>query len=318
MTEPDPPVNTSVPRRHRVLFWSGMGVALAALAAGTVVAVTGYVSQSGPDAVVRSYFAALDRGDAQSALGYGDVPSGNRAYLTDEVLKAQLAIAPITSLRTAPEVGGRVMIDYSIGGTKISDAVPMIKRDGRWRLVATAVRSSLTLSAASQRATFAGTAVPSGPSLLFPGSLPIRFDTPDLTVSGTAVARFSSGTAVNHLTVAVSPSGRNAVSAALVTALNKCVAPSGRSPLCPGPSALGVRSVPASLRGTIDGTPTVQTDVAPEADGKLLISGTAKVNGSYQSLDYQNQVTVVTGPVDVAFKAHSYAGAPANFVWDAS
>jgi hypothetical protein len=321
MTEPDAPVVSPPPSRRtrRGRFWAVAVLAAVALAGGSVVAITGYASQDGPDAVVRSYFAALDRGDAEGALGYGDVPAGDRAYLTADVLRDQLAIAPITSLRTAPAARGQVMISYFIAGKRITDAVPMIKRDGRWRLASSAIRVSVSLSAAGQRATFAGTAVPTDQPLLFPGALPVRFDNPNLSVPpSAAVPRFNGSPGSGNLTVDVSPAGKRAVSAAIIAALTTCVTSTDRSPLCPTPAGTGIRAVPASLRATITGTPVVETTVAPQADGQLLISGSAKLTGSYESLDYENQAKTVTGPVDINFKAHCYANDPAKFVWDAS
>jgi hypothetical protein len=326
MTEPDPSGGPDVPHvapvaaagsSRRLGYWLAVLVALALLVAGGVVALTGYFSQPGPDAVVRSYFAALAGGDAKTALGYGDLPEGDRSYLTAEVLRTQWAVATIRSLRTAPEAGGRVNITYSLGGQHFADSVPVIKKDGRWRLVAVAVRTSVSLSAAGERATFAGTAIPTGQPLLFPGALPIRFDSPNLSLPVTeGVVRFTAGPS-SALTVNVSRSGQKIISAEMIKAIRTCVTSPTPAALCPVPSGTGVRAVPASLRGTVVGTPAVAASVAPQADGKLLITGTAKVDGSYQSLDYQNQASAAKGQFDVTFKAHCYASSPGDFVWDA-
>ena len=63
--------------------------------AGTVVAVAGYFTSTGPGRVVRDYFAALSRGDARAALGYGALPDGPRELLTGPVLRAQQQVGRI-------------------------------------------------------------------------------------------------------------------------------------------------------------------------------------------------------------------------------
>jgi hypothetical protein len=299
-------------------FWPAVVAAILALSGGAVVAVTSYLSVPGPDHVVRSYFAALTRGDAQAALGYGDVPQGDRSFLTTDVLDAQLAAGPITGLRVAPMSQGAVPVTYSIGGTHLTDLVPVRKRDGQWRLTTSAVPTSISLADAQQRATIDGAAVPTGQPLLFPGALPIQFDAAVLTVApGSAVVRFA-GSSTGSITAVVSAAGARSITSAVTTLLTTCLTASPPAPDCPVPSGTGLRAVPQSLHGAMVGAPTISISVAPQADGKLAIAGTAHVDGSYQRLDYQNKATTTTGAVDVAFTAHSYATDPLKIVLDAA
>ena len=61
---------------RRTTFWVAVCAAGVLTLAGTVVAVAGYFTSTGPGRVVRDYFAALSRGDARAALGYGALPDG--------------------------------------------------------------------------------------------------------------------------------------------------------------------------------------------------------------------------------------------------
>ena len=282
------------------------------------MAVSGYQSVPGPDHVVRSYFAALARGDARAALGYGDVPQGDRSFLTSEVLRAQQTAGSMSALRVAPMSQGAVPVTYTIGSAHVTDLVPVLKRDGQWRLSASAVPTSISLADAQQRATIAGAAVPTDEPLLFPGALPIRFDAAVLTVTpGSAVVRFA-GSSTGSVAPTVSAAGTRSITSAMSMLLSTCLTASPPAPDCPVPSGTGLRAVPQSLHGTLAGAPTVTISVAPQADGKLAITGVAHVDGSYQSLDYQNKATTTTGAVDVAFTAHSYATDPLKIVLDAS
>ncbi len=180
------------------MFWLAALIATFALVGGAFVAVSSYLSSAQPGTVAVAYFAALARDDAAQALSYGPLPAGDHAYLTAEVLKAQLAVGAITdihvlSVTTADrDAGGSatasVNLSYTIRGPAsaphiATDTVPMIRSGRHWWLAATAVSTKVGLAQAAKRATFAGTAFPSTAVLLFPGALPISFDTPNLELA---------------------------------------------------------------------------------------------------------------------------------------
>jgi hypothetical protein len=315
---PEPPAPAlPSPRRRRFGFWLGAAILIVVLAGGAAVSINGYLSTPGPEQVVRAYFAAVARGDAESALSYGDVPAGDHSYLTADVLQQQLANGAITSVHTSRTSTSGVSVSYLIAGKEVDDVVPVVKRGGRWWLQASAIRISVSLSVAAERATFAGTALPTGQPLVFPGALPIRFDTPALAIAPTAgVARFAATTS-SALAVNVSTMGQRAVATAIVDALTACVTSTSPAALCPVPVGTGVRAVPASLRGRITEPPQITTTVAPQSDGQLLITGSEAVEGSYQNLDYENQTIEKTGQFTVLFSARSYATSPADFAWNA-
>src|SRR5438445_5262352 len=82
-------------RPRRAVFWLAVSLAVAAILTGGTIALANYLDTSGPDGAVRGYFAALQRGDAAAALGFGDLPDASRALLTGKVLREQKRIAPI-------------------------------------------------------------------------------------------------------------------------------------------------------------------------------------------------------------------------------
>jgi hypothetical protein len=156
-----------------------------------------------------------------------------------------------------------------------------------WRLLAAAVRVQLYLNNASGRATLAGAAVPDGDVALFPGAVPIRFDTPELQVAHGAIT-FGAPTTV-PLNVTISPSGQESLRAAVAAKLRACF-PAGAAslPQCPLPD--DPRIVPGSLRGTIDSGGIDRLDYSVESlsSGPIRVDGTLSFNGSYRRLDDDN------------------------------
>ena len=104
--------------------------------------------------------------------------------------------------------------------------------------------------------------------------------------------------------------GTSQLDAAVVRALTSCVAATGPTALCPVPSGT-VRAVPGTVRGTIVGdTVKIQLAVDNSADGRIDIAGSFIVNGSYETLDYNNQASAATGEQTVTFSAGCYASTP--------
>ncbi|MDP9094085.1 MAG: hypothetical protein M3N95_14435 [Actinomycetota bacterium] len=310
-------------RRHRGLFWSAVALCLAALVAGSVVAYTAYVATSGPDGAVREYFAALQHGNAAAALGFGDVPAGDHALLTRDVLREQQKIAPIQAVRVAvasrasdrATVSVHYQLGFANGQQEITDTATVLRRGRSWRLAASAVAVQLHLLQASDRASIIGGPVPADPVLMFPGAIPIRFDSAYLQLSRATSSVPLTGPALTDVAVDITPQGRQAALTALAAALRPCLvgAPSA-DPRCPMPSQ---RAVPDSLHGTLVGGLGAGTSVTVGADasGVLDISATPRVRGSYQLLDFNNIAVTQSGTVSVPVRASAYAVAPLRVQW---
>ncbi len=325
---PAPPVPTPPARRlRRRWFWVAVGGALALIVVGTVVAVLAFEDRADPAATARSYFAAVARADAPAALGYGDLPDGDRSFLTSDVLRAQRRTAAISriSVVAVERSGARATatVQYALGfadgSTVVSDRVNMIDRDGRWRLTPSAVALQLNVSAARHRMTLAGASVPTSTVALFPGALPLTLDTPALNVSADSrTIRFVAGT-VHAVDIGVSPAGRAAVQTAVDGSLRACLAGTARpQALCPLPA--DTRAIPGTLRSTKPGQPSASLSfrVTNDSDGQIAIDGQATVTGSYTTLSFDNVAQTKTGSTPVTLHGQCYASTPQTIVWRAT
>jgi hypothetical protein len=310
-------------RVHRGLFWSAVLFAVLAVVGGAIVAIRGYGGDSGPDGVVRGYFGALADGDAPAALSYGDLPAGPHTLLTSKVLREQQRIAPISDVQVVAvnRAGARasVSVRYRLGfhgdPQNVTDILTVVRRGDSWQLARTAVATELHLSGALPRARIVGAGIPAGSTLLFPGAVPVSFDSPYLQADpASAHVGFDAGSRT-EVAVRVSPEGRAAVIKAIERMLRECLAgaAAGKAdPRCPLPSP---RYVPGSISGTVDGSvaDTVQVDV--QGAGLLVVSGTARVSGSYQELDFNNIAHDKKGSVELNLSATGYAVKELRLQW---
>lgn len=310
-------------RRHRALYWTCVVVAVAALIGGGVVGYVSYADTGGPAGAVRGYFAALVRGDAPAALAFGDIPAGPRDYLTRAVLREQQRLAPMRDVHvTSTSRSGNnatVAVSYRLqfgaGTQQFSDEVGVQQRHGTWHLTTVAVSTSLQLAQAEDRARILDTTVPTEPVLLFPGAIPITFDTPYLQLSAATSSVQLDGSAATKLIVEVSPQGRSAVLAGLRTLFMPCLAGSPSADLrCPLPTS---RGVPGSLHGAITGAfaPDATVAVSDVAAGRLDVTAHVKVRGSYQALDFSDLPVAHSGTVSVLLSASAYATTPLRLTW---
>lgn len=304
---------------RRVLYVTTMLLAIAAVAFGGVFAYSGWTSPAGPVHVVREYYAALQRGDAATALAYGHLPSGRHDLLTAAVLRQQSRVAAIEAFGVVSQVRTgrsatvtvRYLLGYAAGSQLVVDRVELHESGGAWRMDTSAVPVRITLDRAGRRATLAGEPVPATSTLLFPGAVPIRFDTPYLQLAGGSVS-FTGGRQI-AARVEVSPAGQAAVTKAVRDALDRCLAAGGAG-RCPLPSE---RYVPGSLRGNLTGSlssaMTVLVDVDPA--GQLQVTGSVAFTGSYRTLDFDNVAATHHGTVQLPLSAVAFPTAPLSLVW---
>ncbi|PZS20016.1 MAG: hypothetical protein DLM57_02550 [Pseudonocardiales bacterium] len=312
------------PRRHRGLFWAGVLLALSALVGGGLFAYLAYAATAGPDGAVKGYFAALARGNAPAALGFGDPPAGAHQLLTSTVLGAQLEIAPIrhVDIVATKQTGdtATVSVRYELGfvdgSRQVSDDVKVVRRDGTWRLTRTAATTRLRLLGARDRATILGAVVSDEPLLVFPGAVPITFDTPYLRLDAESSSVKLSTPAESHLTAQVTAAGRSVVGAAVLAALRGCLAGGAHAdPRCPLPAA---RAVPGSLRGSVTAAEVRRSatfGVAASSTGVITVWGHITLSASYAALDFSNQPVAKHGVVTLALTASTYAKDPVTIGW---
>lgn len=312
------------PRRHRGLFWSAVLLAMAALAGGSLFAYATYAASAGPDGAVDGYFAAIARADAPAALGYGYLPPGPHELLTSTVLGAQVRLAPMRDVRIiathrsgdTATVTVRYHLDFALGTQDVTDGVRVVRHKGSWRLVRTAASTQLNLLEAGERATILGAAIPDSARLIFPGAVPITFDTPYLHLAAATSSVALSAPADTDLTAQVSPAGATATAAAVARALAACLAGGAQAdPRCPLPTS---RAVPGSLHANVSAAVVrraaeVRLESGPA--GVLAISGKIKITGSYTTLDFDNQPVAVHGAVSLPLAATAFATDPITIDW---
>jgi hypothetical protein len=274
--------------------------------------------------VVLEYLTALADGDAATALAYGQIPEGDRDLLSADVLSAQLAIAPISTIVVSPPVESgdtaTAAVHYELGFDEgpqtVEDTVALTRTGRTWRLDAVAVPVTMRVTYGASRATLAGAEVPDGPQLVFPGALPITFDTENLALDeSTRVVRFSQEGDLEEQ-AELSAVGLEAVGAALDAALASCLDGTAEAlTLCPLPT--DARSVPGSVRGALaePGSETVVIETQSGNDGLVRISGQVMVSGEYQQLDFNNQRVQKTGDIVIFVRAACFASSPDNIIW---
>lgn len=321
---PDAGPPRSLPRRHRVLFWGAVVVALAAAGGGGALAITAYQEETAPERVVLDYLTAVAGGDAAGALAYGALPEGEPDLLTAEVLAAQRAIAPISAitvevvLEPGDVASAQVSyeLDFSTGSQTVQDTIRLTREGRTWRLATVAVPVTMRVTNGANRATVAGAEIPDGLHLLFPGALPIAFDTENLGLEvETRVVRFAQEGDLEE-SAELSEAGVAAVGAALDAALAACLdGTAAARTLCPLPA--DARAVPGSLTGTLaePASEVVLIETTVGYSGRVRISGEVTVTGEYQQLDFNNQRIVKSGDLVVELLAVCYATSPETIIW---
>jgi hypothetical protein len=299
---------------RRGLYWTAVIVAVAALFAGSLFAYVAYRDTSGPDGAVRGYFDALIRDDAAAAVAFGDVPAGPKDLLTDQVLAEQQSIAPMhdVSITGTTESGDRATVGYSYvlafpdKAEHYDGSLRLVRHDGGWRLGTTAVATDLQMDQAVDRFNFAGTTVPNGRVLIFPGALPVQFDTPYLRLDpATRSVQFGDG---RRTDVRIEPTaaGNRLLTRHLRSELRVCMAAARPSASCPVPSP---RMIPGSMHGRVTGVHCTYR-VTSEAAGTVSISGNAFFVGRYRTLSYDNVPQLHTGRLALPVNAQAYPVAP--------
>ncbi|SBS78782.1 Serine/threonine protein kinase [uncultured Mycobacterium sp.] len=215
---PHPPVaSQQVPatRGQRPLWGRFRGRTIALSAAGLAVVTTatliGVMTASGGDgdtaapastaesarSAAEHYLKALAAGDAKTALSLSASPPPDTGMLTDEVLRAQLAVTPITdvSVTAAPPGPGDdpqqvqfVVLKARFGDQPSQTRIAVRRNGDEWKLQTTAVTLSLS-SDSSNTALLGAVSVWNVPVksatkvALFPGAVEVSSSNPNIAIS---------------------------------------------------------------------------------------------------------------------------------------
>ena len=151
-----------------------MGIVVAIVSfSGAGTSGVGGGGATSADGAVKGYLDALSKGDANAALAFGTDQPASKDFLTDDILKQQIAKWPITNVRilSANEMGGMAQVHVAVNfGDQTSDQTLMVKKDdGIWKLSAASVKLNLGGLASTVPLTdpVSGKPVPSAPITLF-------------------------------------------------------------------------------------------------------------------------------------------------------
>ncbi|SHY29970.1 Lumazine-binding domain [Mycobacteroides abscessus subsp. abscessus] len=91
---------------------------------------------------------ALSKGDAEAALSYSADQPASKEFLTDDILKKQIAQWPVGNIRilNSEDMGGvmaRVHVAANFGDQTSDETILVKKTDGSWKLSTAAVKLSL-------------------------------------------------------------------------------------------------------------------------------------------------------------------------------
>jgi hypothetical protein len=237
-------------------------------------------------AAVKGYLKAVAGGHAASAISYGATRPVEQSLLTDEMLAANRAVAPITDIKATEGTGGdhqTVQASYKLGGTPVSTTFDVTRANGTWVLDAIAAPLPLDLS----RTTGAdlrinGRKLPNLHPTVFPGSYTVTTSNRWFTVSGGKVQvknGAASGTA-REAKLTLSAAGIAAIRKAAQAKLNWCMKKDSLTPAdCAAdlalPSGIKVRPSTIDWQVTTGGSamrtlkPTL--DSAHSAHAKVLV-----------------------------------------------
>jgi hypothetical protein len=306
-----PPPRSRLVRRKRLLLATAF---CAALAVGLgALTVARFQDSHAPRHVVKQYFAALQSGNAADALALAaTAPHGE--YLTDVVLKRQLAIAPLSGLvinrldvhGSSATASVSYRLGFSSGTKQISDTVQLSKRGSSWRLsrVAIAVHLS-TAGSGAERLTFAGRPLPAEQVLVFPGAVPVTTDNAAIEEVGQPMVSLADqdGDDVG-LAASITGAATARLNKSLTALLSDCLDGVSNDPNCPVP--VDDRPVPGTLRGVeASGSLPVRAELGTSGDGTIELKGDVTVNGNWQDWDFNNQAVGKTG--DATIELHALA-----------
>jgi len=233
---------------------------------GIVLAITLTGSGGGPGAgsagdTVKGYLEALAKGDAETALSYSDDQPASKEFLTDDILKQQIAKWPITNIRilnddgSASSIGMAQVHVVANFGDKTSDATLQLKRtNNRWRLDSAALKlqpsPGIGSEAAAATMTFFGKPV-EGTTYVFPGWIDVGSSNPYVEVKAQPMLldTLTSYTPWVQADFSINDAGNKAVMDALADVYASCQKSNQLAPPPPCPEA--IRNSDGSL---VDGT----------------------------------------------------------------
>lgn len=229
-----------------------IGLSVAAVVLVVIVITVIAVSSGGGSATAgdaaKGYLEALARGDAQAALTYSTDQPASKDFLTDDILKRQIARWPITDIKILDDNSargfgfGQVHVSAKFGENTSDVTMSIKKAGGDWKLDHAAIKVDTLHAgvdqAAVKTATFFDKPVGTAPVYVFPGWVDVASTNPNLAVNLKKPflldSLTTSGAYFNDLEFKLSDKGLSATSAAISAALANCANSNQlRPPDCP-------------------------------------------------------------------------------------
>jgi len=246
-----PPQPSAAPKNRKPLLIAAAVVVVLAIVGGVgwTFLGSGGGSSSGADRAttagdaVKGYLEALSRGDANGALAFSSDQPASKDFLTDDILKQQIAKWPITNIRILSDSsagGGNPAISFGQVhvavnfGDKSSDTQVSVKQDEakHWRLDHAAIKVEATSSglgneAAASTLTLFGKPLNGNPAYVFPGFLDVASSNQWITVATKPIlldqlSTASSSAASLQPTYTVTDAAKTAIMAQVKTITDAC------------------------------------------------------------------------------------------------
>lgn len=228
-------------------------VTTASVIAAVLIVVTSLVSCGDSEGsgtagdAVKKYLDALARGDAAAALRYSTDKPGSKDFLSDEILKKQVAEWPISGVEILDDNSdhssgvARVHVVARFGGNTSEVTLPLKKHGKYWKLEHAAIKVEpvgVIDNGALKTLRFFGSSVGTAPVYVFPGWLESTSSNPNVAVKQKKPflleALSSSGGYFDDFEYRLSDAGQQATMSALSAALAECTASASvMPPGCP-------------------------------------------------------------------------------------
>ncbi|MFW0790568.1 hypothetical protein [Gordonia sp. CPCC 205333] len=287
------------PKKSNKGLFIGLGIGGAllviVLVISLIVVFAGGDDESGsPEAAVETYLNALASGDAKKALSVSVTPASDK-LLTDEIVKKQREIAPITEITVRKpdnSVGSLAMVNatYKHGDKNVDEDIQVRKSGDAWRVAKGALDITLNSSSKAPGLSLFGVDVSDDTKVYaFPGPLVWGSSNANITVSDTR-KEFPLGPEdyfYPSLETTLSSKGKQVVNTALDTYFTNCATSKQfkASTDRPGCGQYTYRSaVPGSVRWT---KPTDLSELTFRFDyddaNKVKVSGSVSWTFAYTS-----------------------------------
>lgn len=212
----------------------------------SIVAFSGGDEKSTAGAAVKGYLEALAKGDAAKALSFSNDKPANTEFLTNDILKKQIAKWPITDIKILSDDGsygfGRVHVSAKFGD-KVSDEEITVKKSGKeWMIEHAAIKmdpkNAILNNEAMKTLTVFGKPIGDTPVYVFPGWVEMGSENPNLSADPKKpflLKELYMGDAyLSDVEFSLSSKGEKAVSKAISNKLAQCTASTSlRPPDCP-------------------------------------------------------------------------------------